>query len=57
MPESPTAGAPLVLREPTTWGVRLTLNRPAKLNAISTEQAALAWRDRRYEERLADRGR
>jgi enoyl-CoA hydratase len=25
----------LVLRNPTTWGVRLTLNRPAKLNAIS----------------------
>lgn len=28
---------PLVLREPTAWGVRLTLNRPAKLNAISRE--------------------
>ena len=27
----------LVLREPTSWGVRLTLNRPAKLNAISAE--------------------
>lgn len=27
----------LVLREPTPWGVRLTLNRPAKLNAISAE--------------------
>ena len=27
----------LVLREPTSWGVRLTLNRPAKLNAISRE--------------------
>ena len=26
-----------VLREPTPWGVRLTLNRPAKLNAISAE--------------------
>jgi enoyl-CoA hydratase len=25
----------LVLREPTAWGVRLTLNRPDKLNAIS----------------------
>jgi enoyl-CoA hydratase len=29
--------AHLVLREPTSWGVRLTLNRPAKLNAISRE--------------------
>ena len=28
---------PLVLRQTTTWGVRLTLNRPAKLNAISRE--------------------
>jgi enoyl-CoA hydratase len=28
---------PLVLREPTSWGVRLVLNRPAKLNAISSE--------------------
>jgi enoyl-CoA hydratase len=27
----------LVLREPTTWGVRLVLNRPEKLNAISAE--------------------
>jgi len=27
----------LVLREPTAWGVRLILNRPAKLNAISAE--------------------
>ncbi len=27
----------LVLREPAPWGVRLTLNRPAKLNAISAE--------------------
>lgn len=26
---------PLVLREPAPWGVRLVLNRPAKLNAIS----------------------
>lgn len=26
---------PLVLREPTGWGVRLVLNRPDKLNAIS----------------------
>jgi enoyl-CoA hydratase len=28
---------PVLLREPTSWGVRLTLNRPAKLNAISAE--------------------
>jgi enoyl-CoA hydratase len=32
-----SAGEELVLREPTSWGVRLTLNRPAKLNAISRE--------------------
>ena len=30
-------GHDLVLREPTPWGVRLTLNRPAKLNAINVE--------------------
>jgi enoyl-CoA hydratase len=29
--------ADLVLREPTAWGVRLVLNRPEKLNAISAE--------------------
>ncbi len=28
-------GAPLVLTTNTPWGVRLTLNRPAKLNALS----------------------
>lgn len=28
---------PVLLREPTPWGIRLTLNRPAKLNAISAE--------------------
>lgn len=28
---------PVLLREATAWGVRLTLNRPAKLNAISSE--------------------
>jgi enoyl-CoA hydratase len=28
---------PVLLRDPTRWGVRLTLNRPAKLNAISAE--------------------
>jgi enoyl-CoA hydratase len=32
---SPMADEPLVLRSETPWGVRLTLNRPAKLNAIS----------------------
>jgi enoyl-CoA hydratase len=31
------ADEPLVIRETTSWGVRLTLNRPAKLNAISGE--------------------
>ena len=31
------AGEPVLLRESLAWGVRLTLNRPAKLNAISTE--------------------
>lgn len=30
-----TEREPILLREPTPWGVRLTLNRPAKLNAIS----------------------
>jgi enoyl-CoA hydratase len=30
-------GEALVLREETPWGVRLVLNRPAKLNAISRE--------------------
>ncbi len=28
---------PILLQEPTPWGVRLVLNRPDKLNAISTE--------------------
>jgi enoyl-CoA hydratase len=28
---------PVLLHQPTGWGVRLTLNRPAKLNAISHE--------------------
>ncbi len=32
-----SSDADLVLREPTSWGVRLTLNRPTKLNAISKE--------------------
>jgi enoyl-CoA hydratase len=34
MPDVPTT-EPVLLREPTSWGVRLTLNRPGKLNAIS----------------------
>jgi len=33
----PTVAGRLVLVEPTSWGVRLVLNRPAKLNAISVE--------------------
>ena len=32
-----TEAEPVLLREATPWGVRLTLNRPAKLNAISAE--------------------
>ena len=28
---------PVLLSEPTPWGVRLTLNRPAKLNALNPE--------------------
>ena len=31
------ADEPLVVVTPTDWGVRLTLNRPAKLNAISAD--------------------
>ena len=31
------AADPLVLRQPAPWGVRLVLNRPDKLNAISQE--------------------
>ena len=31
------ASEEILLRETTAWGVRLTLNRPAKLNAISAE--------------------
>jgi enoyl-CoA hydratase len=37
-PEEPTiADEPVLLSEETRWGVRLTLNRPAKLNALSVE--------------------
>jgi enoyl-CoA hydratase len=32
-----TSAEPLLLREPASWGVRLTLNRPDKLNAISAD--------------------
>ncbi|MBA2382095.1 MAG: enoyl-CoA hydratase/isomerase family protein [Chloroflexi bacterium] len=32
-----SAGEPVLIREDTSWGVRLVLNRPAKLNAISAE--------------------
>jgi len=32
-----TEAAPVVLAEETSWGVRLVLNRPTKLNAISGE--------------------
>ena len=35
MTAAPDDAAPLVLSTPTAWGVRLTLNRPAKLNALS----------------------
>jgi enoyl-CoA hydratase len=34
---SPGPADPVLLVERTTWGVRLVLNRPAKLNAISAE--------------------
>ena len=47
-------GEPLVLTTETSWGVRLTLNRPAKLNALSgplvealVEAVDAAARDRR----------
>ena len=37
-PEERTiADEPVLLSEETRWGVRLTLNRPAKLNALSVE--------------------
>ena len=36
MPE-PSPVEPVLLRETTPWGVRLVLNRPAKLNAITAE--------------------
>jgi enoyl-CoA hydratase len=37
MTDLPQAPEPVLLREPTSWGIRLVLNRPAKLNAISAE--------------------
>ena len=33
----PDAAEPVLLREATDWGVRLILNRPSKLNALSAE--------------------
>ena len=35
-----SADDPVLLTSSTSWGVRLTLNRPAKLNALSTELVA-----------------
>jgi enoyl-CoA hydratase len=37
MTDAAPDAAPVLLREATSWGIRLTLNRPAKLNAISAE--------------------
>jgi enoyl-CoA hydratase/carnithine racemase len=37
MTADPAPDEPVLLREATAWGVRLVLNRPAKLNAISAE--------------------
>jgi enoyl-CoA hydratase len=34
---SPEPAGPVLLARPTPWGVRLVLNRPAKLNALSGE--------------------
>jgi enoyl-CoA hydratase len=36
----PEPDAPILLETATPWGVRLTLNRPAKLNALSAELVA-----------------
>ena len=36
-PRRTVIGEPLVLRDPTPWGVRLDLNRPDKLNALNAE--------------------
>ena len=35
MTDPSVPGEPVLLTEPTPWGVRLTLNRPTKLNALS----------------------
>jgi enoyl-CoA hydratase/carnithine racemase len=35
-----TSAEPVLLTEPTSWGVRMILNRPAKLNALSGELVA-----------------
>jgi enoyl-CoA hydratase len=50
-----TGSGELVVREPTAWGVRLVLNRPEKLNAISRdlrEALADAIRDAERDDRV-----